>query len=142
MRLGAKILTNVIDINHFQYANQARVSEGQANDIYIRLVDNDWSLDPKKNKSFISIEDPIRYLSQAGAILVTAKFLSIDDSKEFDVTATQPFADDKSIFKFSLTNVQIPNAGNFIIEINEDGTIRSFVMKQSIEVDLLEVGGC
>ena len=142
MRLNAKILKNVVDINHFQHANQAHVAEGQSNEIYIQLVDLDWSTKSSPEQSAAFTQYPIRYISQATAISVKAQFLSIDDSEEFEVVATQPFADDKSVFKFSLTSVQIPNAGNMIIVVDEDGVEKSFVIKQAIQVDLLNAGSC
>ena len=142
MRLGAKILKNVIDVNHWQHANQAHVVEGQSNDIYIQLLDLDWSTKSSAEKSPSFHEFPIRYMSQATTIIVKASFMSIDDSEEFEVTATQPFADDKSIYKFALTSSQIPNAGNVTIIVDEDGTERSFLIKQAIEVELLNSGSC
>lgn len=142
MRLNAKILKNVVDVNHWQHANQAHISEGQSNYIYIQLIDMDWSTKSSPEQSPAYAQYPIRYISQATAITVKAKFLSIDDAQEFEITATQPFADDKSIYKFSLSSIQIPNAGNLVITIDEDGTEKSFVIKQAIEVDLLNQGSC
>jgi len=142
MRLGAKILRNIIDVNHWQHADQAHVSEGQSNYIYIQLVDLDWSTKSSPEKSGHYNEYPIRYLSQATAITVKAKFLSIDDDQEFEITGTQPFADDKSIYKFTLSSSQIPNAGNLVISVDEDGTEKTFVIKQAIEVDLINAGSC
>ena len=142
MRLNAKILKNVVDINHWQHANQAHISENQANKIYIQLVDLEWSTKSSAEKSSSYLEFPIRYMSEATSIVVKAKFLSIDDSEEFEVTATQPFPDDKSIFKFTLTSAQIPNSGNLVIVVDEDGTEKTFVIQQAIEVDLINSGSC
>ena len=142
MRLGAKILRNVIDVNHWQHADQAHVAEGESNHIFIQLIDKDWSTKSSPEKSGAFAEYPIRYISQATTIVVKAKFLSIDDSQEFEVTATQPYADDKSIFEFSLASDQIPNAGNLVISVDEDGSERTFVIKQAIEVDLINAGSC
>lgn len=142
MRLSAKIMKNVLDVNHWQHSNQAHISEGQSNDIYVQLVDLEWSTKSSPEQSVAFMQYPIRYISQATSITVKAKFLSIDDAQEFEITATQPFAQDKSIFKFSLTSSQIPNAGNMIISINEDGVEKSFVIKQAIEVELLNQGSC
>lgn len=142
MKIKAKTLKNVVDINHWQHSPQANISEGQANSIYIQLVDSDWSNKSTPEKSFLANEYPIRYLSRAAVFEVKARFLSIDDSQEFEIIASQPFADDKSIFKFSLTSAQIPNAGNFIIVLTEDGISKSFVMNQSITVELLNKGSC
>lgn len=142
MRLSAKILKNVVDVNHWQHANQAHIAEGQPNDVYIQLVDMDWSTKSSPEQSAAYPQYPVRYISQAAAVSVEATFLSIDDAQEFSIVATQPFADDKSIYKFSLSSSQIPNAGNLVIKVTEDGVEKSFVIKQAIEVDLLNKGSC
>lgn len=141
MKLSAKILKNVIDINHFQYASEAVIVEGQSNDIYIQLIDKGWSLNPKKEHG-VFLEHPIRYISQATVIAVKANFFSIDDSQEFEITATQPFSDDKSIYKISLTSSQIPNAGNFKITLTEDSIDKVFIVKQGIVLELINDGSC
>jgi hypothetical protein len=142
MRLGAKILRNVVDVNHWQHADQAHIAEGESNHIFIQLIDKDWSTKSSPEKTGAFTEYPIRYISDATTITVKAKFLSIDDDQAFEVTATQPYADDKSIFEFSLTSDQIPNAGNLVISVDEDGSEKTFVIKQAIEVDLINAGGC
>lgn len=142
MRINAKILKNVIDVNHWQQASQAHLAEGQANDIYIQLIDLDWSTKSSPEQSSAFPQYPIRYISQATAITVKAKFLSINDDDEFEIVGTQRFTDDKSIFKFALTSSQIPSAGNMVIVVTEDGIEKSFVIQQAITVDLLNKGGC
>lgn len=142
MRLSAKILKNVIDINHFQQANQAMLVEGQINEIYVQLVDMDWSTKASPEQSSAFIQYPIRYISQATVFEATANFLSIDDDEAFSVIGTQPFADDKSIVKFSLSDTQLPNAGNMTITISEDGVERTIFVQNALNVELLNKGGC
>ena len=142
MRLGAKILKNVVDVNHWQHSNQAHLAEGQANEVYIQLVDLDWSTKASPEQSSAFPQYPIRYISAATAISVKAVFLDIDDDEEFEITATQPFAGDKSIFKMSLTKDQIPNSGNLLIVVDEDGVEKSIVVQNGITVDLINRGGC
>lgn len=142
MRLNARILKNVVDINHWQHSNQAHISEGQANEIYIQLIDLDWSTKSSPEQSSAFPQYPIRYISDATVLEVKATFLDIDDDQEFEITASQPFTDDKSIFKFDLTNEQIPNSGNLLITVTEDGTDKSIVIQNGLAVDLLNRGGC
>lgn len=141
MRLGAKILKNVVNINYWDYSDEAHVFESQANNIYIQIVDLDKS-PVLEQKSVAFPEFPMRYISTASAISVEAIFDSIDDDEQFTVTATQPFADDKSIWQFSLTNTQLPKSGNFQIKITEDGTERTFLITNGIKAELLNVGSC
>jgi len=146
MRLSAKMLKNVVDINHWQHSAQAFVSEGQPNEIYIQLIDLDWSTKDSPEQSAAFPQFPVRYMSQADSIEVKATFLSIDDDEEFEVTASQAFSDDKSIWKFELTASQIPNAGNLQITVSETtggNTVdKSFVIQNGLSVDLLNRGGC
>ena len=141
MRLNAKILKNVASINQWQYASQAYVSEGQANDIYIQLVDLDKDI-AIETKSAEYPEFPIRYISGAAAIGVVATFDSLDDDEVFTINGTQPFADDKSIWKFPLTNSQIPSGGNLKITLTEDGADKTFIVLNAVSLSMLNVGGC
>lgn len=140
MRLNAKILKNVAGVNHWQYASQASVQEGQANEVYIQLVDFDKV--PGSDKSVALPENPMRYIPQGTVIGVEATFPSIDSAAEFTVIGTQPFVDDKSIWKFSLNSTQLPKSGNFKIKITEDANSKFLVVKNGIAVDLLSVGSC
>ena len=142
MRLGATILKNVIDVNHWQQSNQAIISEGQANSVYVQLVDFDWSTKASPEQSSAFPQYPIRYISGATAITVKAVFLDIDDDQEFEITGTQAFTGDRSIFKFDLSSSQIPNAGNLLITVEEDGVERSLIIQNGISVTLLNRGGC
>ncbi len=139
MRLNAKILKNVANVNNWQYANQASIQEGQANEIYFQFVDYDKV--PGSDKSSALPDSPLRYMPQ-GEVSVSATFPSIDTALEFTVVATQPFADDKSIWKVSLLSTQLPKSGNFKIKLTEDGADKNILAKNAIAVDLLNVGSC
>lgn len=140
MRLSAKILKNVTDINHWQYAAQAIVSQGQPNTIYIQLVDLEYSFAPEKSEAFP--EFPIRYISNATAISVSALFESLVDSEEFEVNATQPFANDRSIWAITIPSDQLPQSGSLTITVTEDAVEKTFIVKQAITVEQLNIGGC
>lgn len=133
MRLNAKILKNVANVNHFEYASEAHVQEGQTNTIYLKLIDLDKDLG---DGSYL------RYLSQATVIGVEITFPSIDDSQIITITGSQPYTDDKSIWKFDLASNQLPNSGAINIKLTEDGVDKFFVVKAAIQVSLLNNGGC
>jgi len=128
MRLSAQILENVHNINSYEVVSEAHLSDSGPNYIYIQIVDLS-----KKG---------IRYMSQAAAYSVSAMFTDIDDSQEFEIVASQPFADDKSIFKISFTSSQVPNSGTFVVKLIEDGVERKFKVVQSLIVELINDGGC
>lgn len=141
MRLSAKILKNVNSVNSWQYVSQAFMQEGQANEMYIQLVDLDQSTSIVCEKSTANPEHPIRYISPATTVVVSALFDSLETIGQFNITATQPFATDKSIFKLSLTLAQVPNSGNLTITVVEDSVSRSFVVRSAVSVSTLSVGG-
>jgi len=128
MRLSARILENVANINNWDIVDEAILHDGEANSFYIQII----------NRS----KEDIRYLTQATTYSIKVCFPSIDDAQEIEITANQPFADDKSIWKVSLTSSQIPKSGAFIVKFTEDGIERKFLVEQSLIVELLDVGGC
>jgi|AACY02.1.fsa_nt_gi hypothetical protein len=129
MKLSAKLLKNVANVNCFQFAVQWDIAEGSAQRLYFQIVDK--------------LKDDLRYLSQALVIdEVTVTFLSIDDATEIVKTATQAWSDDKSIWYIDLTASEVPNSGAVKFSITEDGAQTQFKVDQAIVVELLEDGGC
>lgn len=141
MRLSAKILENVSGVNHWNYASEANVYEGQVNEIYIQLVDISKAIHIDSVIGEIP-EYPMRYIPQGSSIAVAAVFPALDDSEEFSIAATQPFADDKSIWKITIPSSQLPKSGNFQLNLTEDGVVKSVIVKSAISAELLEVGSC
>lgn len=140
MRLNAKILQNVSNINHWEYSTEAHLQEGQLNEFYFQLVDLAKIHPAEKSKSLPDF--PLRYISQASSVTATVTFPALDSGDQFDITATQPFADDKSIWKVTIPSTQTPSSGNIVIRVTEDGVSKTFVVKSAIRVELLNVGGC
>lgn len=128
MRLYAKTLKNYIDINNFQEVSEWIVRESEENTLYFRIVDLD--------------KDGLRYISKATVLSATVSFLSIDDDEEFTVNASNPDADDKSIFSITIPNDSTPNSGNFIVSVTEDGVTRSFSVQAGIATERVNQGGC
>jgi PDZ domain-containing secreted protein len=129
MKLSAKLLKNVANVNCFEYADQWDISEGSAQRLHFQIIDK--------------LKSDIRYLSQATVLNeVTVTFLSIDDDSQITKTAVQAFADDKSIWYIDLTAAEVPNSGAVKFSIEEDGVVSYFKVSQAIVVDLLNDGGC
>jgi hypothetical protein len=129
MKLSAKLLKNVANVNCFPFAVERDIAEGSAQRLYFQIVDK--------------LKDDLRYLSQALVIdEVKVTFLSIDDATEIVKTATQAWSDDKSIWYIDLTASEVPNSGAVKFSITEDGAQTQFKVDQAIVVELLEDGGC
>jgi len=133
MRLDAQMLKNVVNVNQWEHANDVYIQEGQANDFYFQVMD--------RNKE-LAQDCYMRYISQATVTTMTVTFSSIDDAKIITANAVQPFSDDKSIWKVSLTSSQTPNSGSIQIKLTEDGVDKFFNARGVIQVNLLNNGGC
>jgi hypothetical protein len=142
MRLNAKILKNVNNVNSWQSTNQAYMSEGQPNTLHLQIIDLDVTTAVDGEKSPAFPQYPMRYLSQATVLAVTVTFPSVDDDAEFDIVGSQAFVDDKSIWRFNLSAAQIPASGYIKVKVTEDGIDKSFMVRNAVSVDNLEIGGC
>lgn len=140
MRLSAKMLKNVSNVNHFQYSATAFLSEGSANEVYFQLVDLDKVYYPGMDTSELP-HNPIRYMPITGST-VSVIFDSLFDDVEITLAATQPFAQDPSIWKVALAVGEIPASGNFIFVLAEGASIKRAVVKNALNVSLNEVGSC
>jgi hypothetical protein len=142
MRLNAKVLKNVNSVNSWVFANQAFMTQDQANTMYIQIVDLDQSADPAIEKSQAHPQFPIRYIPQGTVVGIEATFPSLEDSEQFTIIGTQPFAQDRSIWKFDLSAVQVPSSGNVDFKLTEDGSSKSFKVKNAVQLDPTSIGGC
>lgn len=116
MRLSAKLIKNYANVNSFSYMDQWIIRAGEPSDLYFQLIDLD--------------QNGIRYLAGIGSgnqpVVVQVTFPSIDDAAVLLITATQPDANDSSIWKVSILATQTPNSGNVIFSIAEGAVTRSF----------------
>lgn len=118
MRLSARILQNVSGVNGFSYANQAEMTQGDTPTIYFQLVDA--SLD-RPEQGFVPAGR--RYMPAAGATL-TVVLDSIDDSKKVTRVATQPFAQDPSIWAIPILSTdKIRGTVNMKLTLTESGQV-------------------
>ena len=127
MRLYIEMLDSVCNVNNWKHVDEVTISEGEASDIYFQII----------NKS-----QHIRYMTQATSYSVSAIFPDVDESQTIEVAASQPFADDKSIWKVSLGSSQTPGSGTFLVKLTEDGVERTLKAELGIRVELINDGGC
>ena len=139
MRLSAKLLKNVASVNHYQYEDQVTLSEGQENEFYFQVVDLDKLTYGKDSEALP--DHPLRIMTEDTASLIV-EFDSVFDGESFEVAATKPFSLDSSIWKVSLTEQQLPKTGNFIFRLTVGSKTMRAVVRNSIRVELSDVGGC
>lgn len=146
MRLSAKALKNVANVNHWEYASNIFVQEGQSNTFYIQLVDLDQT--PVEGDSEFLPQHPMRHIPQGTVVELDVTFpalrseLDDDGAEQFTVAASQPFPSDGSIWRVDLSNTQTPKSGNITLALTVDGNVFNFKMLQAIQTSLLEIGSC
>ena len=140
MRLNAKMLKNVYDVNVWEYADSAYVQEGQTNEFYFQLVDLDKTHDQEKSK--VLPDFPLRYIPIGTVITLTVTFPDVNPDNVFTAVASQPFSQDLSIFKVTLPSSQTPNSGSLEVSLDIDGTIKTFIIKNALRVESNDLGGC
>lgn len=140
MRLNAKMIKNVSNLNHWEYTDSVYIREGQVNEFYFQLVDLD-KIHPKE-KSKVLPDFPLRYISEATSITLNVTFPSVNPDNVFSVTASQPFSNDKSIFKVTLLSSEVPNSGSIEISLDEDGVVKNFIVLNALRVESNDIGSC
>lgn len=128
MKLSAKFLKNVANINCFKYVSQWDIAEGSAQRLYFQIID--------KHK------EDLRYISGATVYTVSLEFPSIDDNVTITKAATQAYTDDKSIWYIDLLASEVPNSGAVKFTLVEDANTSQFRVEQAIVIDLLNAGSC
>jgi hypothetical protein len=96
MRLQVQVLTDVCSVNSFVYSTEAKWTTGDPVDVYVQLYDADKSL-----SQYGFYPAGLRYMPPATSTLQVT-FQNIDDLKVVTRYATQPYAQDPSIWKISL----------------------------------------
>lgn len=119
MNLGARFLENVADVNTWSYLDNVELTEGDAGTVYIQLVD-------------IRSPDRRRYMPAAGAVL-TCTVDSINDAKKVTRVATQPFAQDPSIWALSLLATDaLRGTLNLKLHLAEGATVRTSLVRWAL----------
>lgn len=96
MLLSCRVLTNVLSVNSFEYASAAEFTEGDTPTVYIQLLDMS---EDKAIEGFAPAGR--RYMPSAGASLQITMD-NVDSAKRVVRSATQPFPQDPSIWRFDI----------------------------------------
>lgn len=116
MLLSARMLNNVASVNAFDWAENVEFTQGDQVDVYFQLIDA--SLD-KAVKGYVPAGR--RYMPAAGATL-SVTIANIDDAVQIVRSASQPFANDPSIWKVSVLNSdKIVGTCALVLVLNESG---------------------
>jgi hypothetical protein len=129
MLLSARMLEDLVDVNHFGFATQVEATEGDSPTFFIQLTDAglDSAVWPRGR----------RYMPQAGATLsVTLQVL--DSGATVTKVATQPFAQDPSIWSFGLAaNECVPGTRALKLMLTEGLKVTNAWVEQAVVVSPL-----
>jgi len=123
MLLSCRILENAQGVNAFDYVEAARLTEGDTPSVYFQLVD-------------ITKDAPVgrRFIPATGATLQIT-LAHINDAKQVVRTATQPFAQDPSIWKFDiLTSDVLRGTVTLRLKLTEGSRVTKGMRKAAILV--------
>lgn len=114
MVLTLKVLNEDATLNNWTEKSSAQLVRGADGKLVLQLFQQDRK---------------IRYIPAVGAV-ITISLLNSDQTT-VDKTATNPFADDRSIIQFDLSDTETENiiGQALIVEINE-GAVKSFAILQ------------
>ncbi len=135
MILGVRLLENVTDVNHFKIVGNRKIVSGEANTIYIQLIDlsQNEEGDP----------EGIRYIPQGTVNKVIVEFPSLNDANQFSRIASQPFSADSSIWAVDILITDTPVSGNIIVTVEEDGKKKRAIAELGLSVEDIDgIGGC
>lgn len=118
MLLSARPLRDVQSVNSFRYCNQLQFTEGDVLTVYFQLIDAGLDLSTEGYNPAGR-----RYMPAAGAVL-TVTVDSINSAKKITRVATQPYAQDPSIWSLSILSTDtVRGTLPLKLSLNEAGKI-------------------
>lgn len=127
MRLSAVTLINYQNINSFQEASEWTIRAGEANTLYVRLVDLE--------------QNKLRYIPGSSPSLQVV-FPSVNPANTITKVASQVSSLDGSVWSISLSSTETPSTGNVQFLLTEGENTRRFVLQQGLMVESFNQGGC
>lgn len=128
MLLRARMLNAVASVNAFEVVQQVQFTQGDTIDVYFQLIDA--TLDPAPRY----IPAGRRYMPAVGALL-TVRLDNIDDNIQVTRSATQPFAQDPSIWKVTVVGTDaIVGTCALVLTLTESGKVTRGRTEAAVEI--------
>lgn len=130
MLLSARMLSDVQNVNSFEYVDQVEFMEGDTLYIYFQLID---ATQDRPDQGFTP--SGRRYVPQSGSTLQVV-LNNIDDAKRVTRTATQAFPNaDNSIWKVQvLSGDKIAGTVQMKLALTESGATKNALVKGALRV--------
>jgi hypothetical protein len=125
MRLTFKFLNNVKDFNTFDEVSELTIVEGTPQYLYIQLAQIfDEHMSPDEHK--------LRYIPVDVAATLSIEFNNIDSSKNLSRIATNPFSQDKSIWRINILASDIIQSDSITVKLTESGVTSTLLPDGSL----------
>jgi hypothetical protein len=129
MLLSARVLQDVANANSFEYGSEICWTEGDTLNIYFQLID-------------ASLDTPLQGFSPAGRRFVPATgatleitLENLDDGKKLTRLATQPFANDGSIWALQvLASDKIRGTPQARFKLTQSTVVTTGLLKNGIKI--------
>jgi len=129
MVLSARFLNDVTSKNSFEYAQVGEFTQGDTVSVYFQLVDSTLDI---ATHGFVPAGR--RYIPDAGATLQVVVD-SINDGKKITRTATNPFPDDRSIWKLDfIASDTITGTASMQLTLTEGLIVRRGLIKNGLRI--------
>lgn len=137
MLLSARMLNDVASVNSFEYATQVDWYEGDTTTLYFQLIDASLDTDMKGFNPAGR-----RYMPPATSTM-TVQIQNIDTNKVITRTATQPYAEDASIWSISILSTDaIHGAPQLLITLTEPTRTLRGLVKNAVKIHSTDNVGC
>lgn len=136
MRLGIQLLDSSATLNRFKVVSVLTINQGETFDVFFQLVDQEQS---------------IRYVPAVGATCLVEvprlaeAFGTLSNQRvnsDFSIRrgASNPFPDDRSIWKLTLSTTETANlmSSNIRVTITEGSVVKIALMPQALKVNRSE----
>jgi hypothetical protein len=99
MILSCRFFKSVVGVNDFSFGGSyVEFSQGNSEAVYFQLID------ASKDKAVDGFNPPGRRVAPTSGATLSVVIENIDDAKKITRSATQPFAQDPSIWKLQIYN--------------------------------------
>lgn len=130
MKLSARLLKNVDGLNSFDFESTWSIGQdcnegiGEDKDLYFMIVDLDRGCGSDCPPRFMPV-----------GTVVTLQVTLPNAETPISVAATQPFVDDKSIWKVPVTSSMLPTSGPVKFALTIDGKTYRWTVYGALSID-------
>jgi len=129
MLLSARMLLDAQNVNSFEYARVVEFTQGDTLTAYFQLID---ASQDKASQGFVP---PGRRFMPAPGALLTCTVENLDSAKQIVRMASQPFAQDPSIWALSILPTDtVKGTSNLRLSLNEGGKLTSGVLVDAFRI--------